>query len=561
MSGSYAGRSGNGGRKNSRNGGSGARRRPRIGVLVLTLAVLVGIGLGISYLFKDKGVAGPGQTLPPSGNTATDSGKFYDGVFVDDISLGGLTRTEAKKQVEDKQKAFADANGVTVVSPDGAETLLKIADLPAGAYGWDTDALLDEAYKVGREGTNVEQLDYIEQLPENPVKLTTKIKVNDVSALEQRVRGMTAPYFVAPTDAAYIPGSYDATKPAGVDRLGFTEDKDGRQVNPDMLWAAVKEAFETGALGTVQMLAEPVKAAVTLESIKAGYQLIGKYETEIKNSASERRKNIELAGACISGQFVMPGQQFSMNDLTGERTAAKGYQQAPVDNNGIEDVGLAGGVCQVSGTLYNAAIAAGPNVIRIDERNHHSIPSSYMGLGKDATVDYPGKDLKFTNISSNPILIIMYYDYDKSRTYDYHEHAEIYGTPDPEGATYALYVVKVKEIPAKEGYRTVTSSKLKPGETGHVAAHKGYVVDVYLQKTAADGTVNKKFKKLYQDTYGADCEVYTYYKGETPPTPSTSPTATPTSTPTPPTASPPPSPPTASPPPSPPTASPTSASG
>jgi hypothetical protein len=93
--------------------------------------------------------------------------------------------------------------------------------------------------------------------------------------------------------------------------------------------------------------------------------------------------------------------------------------------------------------------------------------------------------------------------------------------------------VTVQTLPAKEGYRVATSNKLKPGEQGNVDPHKGYVVDVYLQKTAKDGTVTKKFKKLYTDTYKPDCMVILKYKGDPDPTLSPSPTPTPSPTPKP----------------------------
>jgi vancomycin resistance protein YoaR len=510
---------------------SGGSRRPRVGVLLLSLAVLIGIGVGVVYLINKSGgvIVDPGSSQTPG---ALDSDKFYDGVFVDGISLGGLTRGEAKQQVEAGQKEAAKTIGVTAVNGTQSWKFM-LSDLPASALTYDTEIVLDQAWKQGREGTDAQNRETILKLPANPVKFSTTVKA-DPSSLEQRVRDLTAVFFKAATDAAYA--GYDATKPAGVDRLSFTADIPGQQVNADLLWAAVKKDFEDGTFGTVQIAMEPLPAAVTLAGIQASMQLIGSFETEIRNSAAPRRANITLGNSMgntsingVGWKFVLPGETFSLNDSTGPRTEAKGYQKAPIDNNGIDDVGVGGGMCQVSGTLYNAAIAAGPNTIEIVERNHHSIPSYYMQKGYDATVDYGSKDLKFKNISSKPILIILYYDYDKTRKYDYHEHAEIYGLPDPEGAKYSLDCKVIKTIDPLPGQRTAPNSALQPGETKVYPAHPGYIVARYLRKVAASGVVTET-RLTPDDKYSPDMEVIAYFKDDVPPTPTPTPSPTPSDT-------------------------------
>jgi vancomycin resistance protein YoaR len=527
-----------------RNGGGSSKspsrglRRPRVGVLLLALAVLIGIGIGVVYLINKTGgpVVNPGSSTTPS---ISNFDKFYDGVSVDGIALGGLTRAEAKQQIEAKQKETAKTTGVTAVNGTQSWKFL-LSDLPESALTYDTETVLDQAWKLGRNGTDAQNRETIKNLPANPARFSTTVHA-DPSSLEQRVRDLTAVFFKAATDAMYVAGSYDATKPAGVGRLTFTADIPGQQVDADKLWAAVKQDFEDGMFGTVQINIEPLPAAVTLADTQASLQPIGFYETDIRNSAEPRRANITLGNNSVSGRFVLPGETFSLNDTTGPRTADKGYQKAPVDINGIDDVGLGGGMCQVSGTLYNAAIAAGPNIIEIVERNHHSIPSYYMGKGYDATVDYGSKDLKFKNISSKPILLIMYYDYDKTRKYDYHEKAEIFGLPDPEGAKYSLFCKIIKTIPKLEGQRLAPNSALQPGETKIYEAHPGYIVARYLRKVSSTGVVTET-RLTPDDTYKADMEVKAYFKDDAPPTPTPSPSPTPSDTIPPPTHSPTPTP-------------------
>ena len=79
--------------------------------------------------------------------------------------------------------------------------------------------------------------------------------------------------------------------------------------------------------------------------------------------------------------------------------------EAPVIIDSKVDSGLGGGICQVSSTLYNAILKAG---IQDIVRTHHSLPSTYVDLGLDATVDWENIDFKFVNTLNYPMFIEMY---------------------------------------------------------------------------------------------------------------------------------------------------------
>lgn len=537
-------------KKGGSGGAGGNAGGSRVVVMIVVLVLLVAVGAGIIYLMNrdgsndNPGVSGAPATTSP---IMKDNETFYDGVFVDDIPLGGLKREEAKQQIEAKQAERAATAAVTITKD--AESWQIMAS--EATYTFDTDAVLEEAYKQGRVGTSQERQEAVEKLPSNPVKLYTKITV-DPTALEQKVRDLAAPFTVAPVNAAFK--EYDSKKPKG-ERLVFTPEVPGSRVDADALWAAVQKEFTEGTLGTVAMQVVPVEAAVTVASLQSELTLIGTYDTNLLNSKPDRRNNITLANKTINGKMLMPGETFSMNDTTGQRTEAKGYKDAPIDKNGVEDIGIAGGVCQVSGTLYNAAIYAGPNLIEIVTRRNHSIPSTYMGDGKDATVDFDsGKDFRFKNLTDKPMLIIIYLDYDKSRSrYKYQEHAEIYGKPDPEGAHYKLVAKRVRVIEKKTSDKPIyiASKAVGPGHTKEIGGRNGRVVDVFLYKVDKDGK-ETKIKKLYTDTYPATSDVIAYYYKDAKPTPTPTPTATPEPTPKPSSpATPPPSEPTPTPDPTP----------
>jgi vancomycin resistance protein YoaR len=145
---------------------------------------------------------------------------------------------------------------------------------------------------------------------------------------------------------------------------------------------------------------------------------IGRYET-IYGGDPNRIHNVQLVAHLVDGKLIAPGATFSFNRATGDRTADKGFREAPVIINGELTTGLGGGVCQVSTTVFNAAYEAG---LKITERTNHALYISHYPQGRDATVNYPDVDLKFVNDTAHWILV---------RTYvgSYSLDVELYGAP------------------------------------------------------------------------------------------------------------------------------------
>jgi len=123
--------------------------------------------------------------------------------------------------------------------------------------------------------------------------------------------------------------------------------------------------------------------------------VIGSFSTKITDKTPERFHNIELGVESLNGAIIKKGETFSFNDHIGPRTSEKGYQEAIIfDGHGNKEKGLGGGICQISSTLYNAALSAN---LEITERHEHSREVPYIEPGKDATVSYNAEDLKIYN--------------------------------------------------------------------------------------------------------------------------------------------------------------------
>ena len=145
--------------------------------------------------------------------------------------------------------------------------------------------------------------------------------------------------------------------------------------------------------------------SVTTDKIgtEAFPDLLSTFTTKYDVGNVNRSTNLVLATNKINGTVLMPGEEFSYNKVVGKRTVAAGYKQAHIFQAGRVIDGLGGGICQISTTLYNAALYAN---LEITDRSNHQFPAGYVGLGKDATVAYGAIDFKFKNNRNYPIKIV-----------------------------------------------------------------------------------------------------------------------------------------------------------
>jgi vancomycin resistance protein YoaR len=142
-------------------------------------------------------------------------------------------------------------------------------------------------------------------------------------------------------------------------------------------------------------------ATAKASSVPAG-KVMGSYTTEYKGAEKARAHNIELAASKLNQTKIGPGQTFSYNKSVGSMGKAAGFKLSRIFVKGKDAKGYGGGVCQVSSTLYNAALEAGLSIV---ERHPHSKPVGYVPNNKDATASYGGKDFKFRNDTASTLII------------------------------------------------------------------------------------------------------------------------------------------------------------
>ena len=130
--------------------------------------------------------------------------------------------------------------------------------------------------------------------------------------------------------------------------------------------------------------------------------ILSSYTTYFNPADSGRTNNIRQSSEAIANVIVGLGDYFSFNTTVGPRTIETGYQEALEIVNGEFVVGIGGGICQTSSTLYNAVDAIGVSLV---ERHHHSRHIGYVPKGRDATVSYGTLDFRFQNTTGIPIMI------------------------------------------------------------------------------------------------------------------------------------------------------------
>ena len=184
----------------------------------------------------------------------------------------------------------------------------------------------------------------------------------------------------------------------------YTHESDGFLIDENRLKGDLKSFTDRKDFqADILVVRNEAKPSVTEVSAKEKYKVIGTFTTKTTDN-KDRNTNISLASEALDGLIIKPGEEFSFNNTTGNRTEERGYRPAGAYVNGVlSEPG--GGVCQVSSTLYNAVIFAG---LTTTERHAHSYEPTYVTPGEDAMVSYDGyagPDMKFVNTCDTAIAI------------------------------------------------------------------------------------------------------------------------------------------------------------
>ena len=395
------------------------RRDPNYGVIAIVGVILMIVIVSVVYGMQSSGRHKPIQQETETETvTEVPETELEKEVSVDGISITGMSREEARQTLIDHYPWTMKAQ-----YQDDTYEITNLMTLKI-------DGLLDEIYSS--EPKNIYTLD--------ASGLDT--------AVDQEIESMKARWNKAAKNGSI--SSYDASS----DSFTFAGEQTGIAINEEQLKSDIQSALSAKQFDKViTVSASEVQPEYSTAAAKQKYKTIGTYTTNT-TSNSKRNTNIRLAAEALNGTIVGPGQEVSFNDTVGQRTEAKGYQGAAAYNNGevVQEIG--GGVCQVSTTLYNAALKAG---MKISMRRSHTFEPSYVTPGMDATVSWGGPDFRFINTSSSAIGIKASYS---NQTVT----VSIYGVPVLEdGVTYSLEATKTETFDLPEP-QYEEDQTLQPGQ-------------------------------------------------------------------------------------------------
>lgn len=223
-------------------------------------------------------------------------------------------------------------------------------------------------------------------------------------------------------------------------------------------------------------------------------ELIGVGKSSFSHSIAGRVFNVNLASSRINGIVIAPGEEFSFNKAVGEINRQTGYQTAYVISEGKTVLGDGGGVCQVSTTVFRAAMNFG---FPITERRAHAYRVGYYEqdspAGLDATIYSPTTDLKFLNDTGHHILIQTKVD-----TKNLTMKVEIYGTDDGRTSSISKPIISNQVSAPATSY--VEDPNLPKGVTKQIdwSASGAKVTFDYKVERGGETLFEKRFVSNYQ---------------------------------------------------------------
>ena len=475
--------------------------------------------------------------------TNINNEKIISGVTIKGVEVSGLTKEEAIAKLQTVYSEKMKNNIMLQYEELESElnpTLMEV--------NYNVEKAVNEAYSLGRDGnifinnyhilgTLIGKKDFDVDMTMN--EETTKQTINDIGANLPGIM-MESSYSIEEDELIIIRGkegvviSTDTLLSEVKDMLNDIHETDNvieipvetktpQEIDVDKIHSEVyqeaQDAYYTKDPFTVypevegidfdvekakEMIAAEVKdeyvieliitkPKVTLEDIgtEAFPDRLSTFSTRYNAADKDRTTNLVIACQKLNGKVLMPGETFSYNETLGPRTYAAGYRNGKIYENGQVVDGLGGGICQISSTLYNAALMSDMEIV---ERRNHQFVTSYVNAGRDATVVYGLTDFRFKNTRTYPVRLVASAKGGVATV-------SIYGIKEPDREyTYSFKTETVSTIPYTTKY--VEDSSLAEGkEVVTQSGTNGLVSKTYMTKMLNGKVISTKL--LSTDTYSA----------------------------------------------------------
>lgn len=379
------------------------------------------------------------------------------GVFVEGMDLSGMTKTQARTAIE---------NYVYKLLEDNTLLHLQFEDVaehqPSGAVlggQWTNTELVDELMTLGNQGHVVDRYKSRKALEREPVNYDVEIGFSKEPIVS----------YIEKTFTPYNQEVRNYTLTRKDNAFQIVEGAIGYEVDVERSAQDITDYLNTEWDRTEVFLpleirvVEPKGSVEELSQVK---DLIGTFTSTFAGDTAEKVTNISNGAKLIDGITMYPDDDFSFDAYAAPYTVENGYAMGKSYSGGklVDDVG--GGICQVSSTLYNAALRA---ELEITMRYNHSMIVGYVPISSDATLaETSGKDFRFKNNQEVPVYIESYI------TKDHKLVVNVYGKETRPSNRTVEYVSETLEVinPGPDVIRT--DGTLPVGEVQVSSAYTGY---------------------------------------------------------------------------------------
>ena len=319
-------------------------------------------------------------------NAVGFEGKIHKNIYVRDIDISNLTREEAKNKIN---KIIESNNSFILNLSENKYVFLK-EDIDVD---YNVDDLIETAYGIGRNEGIISNIKTIGNL-----RLGKKIILDyrityDEKKLNKYLMELNKKIYKKPKNA---------TIRINNGQIIITKEKNGYKLNKDKLKNTLVEKIVNMDCSEEIIPIITIKPVYLYEDLSKIDTVLGRFETYFNSQNYNRSTNIKLAASATTNILLNQGEVFSFNSNIQNSNISKYLKEAPVIINGKSEKGRGAAKCQVSSTIYNAALYSGMSIISV---RNHSIPSPYIEKGRDATVSGGIIDLKFKNNYKTPVYI------------------------------------------------------------------------------------------------------------------------------------------------------------
>lgn len=388
---------------------------------------------------------------------------IHQGVYLDDIDVSDMTEEEAKQALREYTQMLSQETLTLCVEEH--EVPVQLSQL---GLSCSNPEVVEEALGIGKSGDIIRRFKEKKEL-ERSNKVLELAWTVDESRVSQVIEEECVKFDVDAVDAGLV-------REGGSFRVipGTTGVKLNVEGSKEAVLDFVEHEWQKEN-SSVALPAEVEHPRGTEEELSKVKDVLGTFSTSYSTSNGNRSKNVSNGARLINGTLLYPGDTFSAYETISPFTQANGYEMAGAYLNGKVVDSLGGGICQVSTTLYNAALLA---ELEIVERSPHSMIVTYVSPAADAAIAGTYKDLKFKNNTDAPIYIEG-------------------STDSSKVITFTIYGEETRPSNREVKYTSTTLSTTDPGQV--IVASAGQGIGYYHVEGAHRGVKAELYKHVYEN--------------------------------------------------------------